>query len=962
MPKTYVSLDLETTGLNADGDAIIEVGALRFQGDQELESFSTFVNPGRGIPPFITELTGITDLDVAGAPPARRVLRDLTTFVGRDTVIGHNVQFDLGFLARHGVLTSNPSIDTFELAGILVPHAGRYSLAHLVDELGIDLPPQNHRALDDARMAMALFNALMGRAAQLPSDMLQEIVRLGEAMRWPAAAFFRDGLQMKARHGFSGGIGAQLAARRGGDAAGPLFLQEELADPLVPRDEPLLLDETQLRGWLAAGGPLARELPGYEPRPQQEEMMAAVAQAFNAGHHLLVEAGTGTGKSMAYLIPSLAWAVSNDQRVVVSTNTINLQEQLVEKDLPALASALPLEFRAALLKGRSHYLCRRQFQLLRQRGPSTDEEIRVLAKILLWLPNTLDGDGDGIFLPTPGERGVWRTISAENELCDPQNCPFYRDEGCFFYRARARAEGAHVLVINHALLLADMASENRVLPEYAMLVIDEAHHLERAATDALRFNVERQQVQFLIETLVVDRPHLPSLVEEVMGVTERLPRKAIDIFREYLGRIEDAAGRTRLQMLEFFDAVAEFLEAHKTGGEDAYAIRLRLTQSLRTQPGWDDVEIAWDQTAPSLHALVDGLNRLSQALEEIAAVDSGDWEIPRLRVSGALRQLGEVESQLHHMIAEPEANGIYWLESERNSGLLTLNSVPLKVGPLIRKQIFDKNRSVIMTSATLRVAGTFDYMRERLEATDADELTVGSPFDYGSSALLYLITDVPEPGQPGHQKAVERTLQSLFQATQGRGMALFTAYSQLQATAQAITGPLSRQQITVYTQGTGSSRAQLLENFRRGNRAVLLGTRSFWEGVDVAGDALSCLAIVKLPFDVPNDPVVAARAETYDDSFNAYMVPEAILRFMQGFGRLIRTRSDRGIVVVLDRRLVTKAYGKRFLDSLPGPAVRKGTAEALSAIAAKWLAGEPLPPVDPEAPRPRVPVFEEPPW
>jgi DNA polymerase-3 subunit epsilon/ATP-dependent DNA helicase DinG len=415
-------------------------------------------------------------------------------------------------------------------------------------------------------------------------------------------------------------------------------------------------------------------------------------------------------------------------------------------------------------------------------------------------------------------------------------------------------------------------------------------------------------------------------------------------------------------MLEFFDAVAEFLEAHKTGGEDAYAIRLRLTPALRTQPGWDDVEIAWDQAAPSLHALVDGLNRLSQALEEIAAADAGDWEIPRLRVSGALRQLGEVESQLQHMIAEPEANGIYWLESERNSGLLTLNSVPLKVGPLIRKQIFDKNRSVIMTSATLRVAGTFDYMRERLEATDADELTVGSPFDYGSAALLYLVTDVPEPGQPGHQKAVERTLQSLFQATQGRGMALFTAYSQLQTTAQAITGPLSRQQITVYTQGMGSSRAQLLENFRRGNRAVLLGTRSFWEGVDVVGEALSCLAIVKLPFDVPNDPIVAARAETYDDSFNAYMVPEAILRFMQGFGRLIRSRTDRGVVVVLDRRLVTKAYGKRFLESLPGPAVRRGTAESLPAMAAKWLAGEPLPPAEPEAPRPRVPVFEEPPW
>ncbi len=964
MAKTYVSLDIETTGLDPLRDAIIEIGALRFDGDQVLETFSTFVNPGRKIPLFVIELTGITNADIENAPGGRQATYKLAEFVGRDPVVGHNIGFDLAFLRQHNILRGNPTIDTFDLAGILVPHAGRYSLAHLVRELAIDLPEQKHRALDDAMMAHALFMALMRRAAQLPQQTLQEIVQLGQRIQWGPSYFFRDAQYVHQRQGFSGGIGAQLASKRGGDAAGPLFdAHDAVYEPLEPRQELRPIDLDALTALLDDDGPLAATFEAYEYRQQQVEMLQAVGRAFNESQHLLVEAGTGTGKSLAYLLPAIEWAVQNRQRVVISTNTINLQEQLANKDLPELAKAL-YDFKYLVLKGRSHYLCRQQFQAFRRRGPATEDEMRVLAKVLLWLPNTLDGDGDGLFLPTGPEQAVWYTISAANEACDPEHCSFYQSERCFFYRARARAEGAHILIVNHALLLADIAVQNRVLPEYELLVVDEAHHLEHATTEALRYTVSWPMMQRAFVDLLSSRQNFPSLLETVLGLAEGQPRKIAAVLQEAVLRIQDVAERLQHQLEGLFSAVETFLDEHAEQN-DNYSSRLRMTRKLRAEMAWSDVVRAWSQVAPHFATCVDALSQLVGGLDELTSAEILGFDIVRARLLGITRQLGEARYQLEQFIVNPQENVIYWLEAQNNNPF-TFNAVPLHVGALIREHLFNKKRSIILTSATLRVEGSFDYMRERLGAQKTEELAVGSPFDYQSAALLYVVTDVPEPRHPSYQQIVEQTLIDLFRATQGRALALFTAYTQLKATAQAITGRLAQDGITVYAQGTGSSRAQLLDNFRRGEKAVLLGTRSFWEGVDVPGEALSCLVIVKLPFDVPNDPIVAARAEGYEDPFNEYMVPEAILRFTQGFGRLIRTATDQGIVVVLDQRVLTKRYGRRFLDSLPDPRLRYGTRAQLPDIARRWLAGDPLP-VEADngstfAEGWAVPPPEDPPW
>jgi len=936
MAQTYVALDLETTGLDAERDAIIQVGAIKFRGDEKLDDYSTFVNPGRRIPLEVTELTGIRDEDVADAPPLRAVLPRLARFVGQCPIVGHSVGFDLAFLRRHSDAFRNENLDTFELAAVLLPHAEQYSLTALTRVLGgkIDRP---HRAPEDAQATWRLFQALLHLAAGLPPRLLQEIVRHGEHAGWPATPFFRAALEEAALHP---PVRRAYPGPRPGPVE-PLSVPPEMARPLQPSDRRAVLDVDQLAAILEQGGPLEAHFPAYEYRPQQVAMLRRVAQALNRDEHLLVEAPTGVGKSLAYLIPAACWAVQNGERVVVSTNTINLQEQLYRKDLPELAHVLPFKFKATVLKGRSHYLCPARLQAMRRRSPTSADEARVLAKVLVWQTISPDGDGDEVFLPNPVEQAIWRQLSAENEGCDPERCRTYHSGGCHFYRARRAAEASHLVIVNHALLLADIAVQNRALPDFTRLIVDEAHHLEAATTNGLSVQIDRTGLQRLLNEVgwVSNAGRVAGLLGDVIGACRRarLGGEAMERMELFVGKLGLATQRAARQLDAFFDLLEEFVREQRGNQESKFVFRMRVTRSLRVQPAWDAVEIAWDDANVPLKAVVDRLERLAGGLEELSGLDIPYSDDLQAQILGAARRLAEVQGHLNQMITQPSLSMVYWLAFNSQRGHLSLHAAPLHVGPLLEEHLFHKKDTVVLTSATLRTGSSFDFLRERLHAWDADELAVDSPFDYRSSTLVYLIDDIPEPGKPGYQRAVEQGMEALFRATQGRALALFTSYSQLRATYRAIQAPLAQAGIVVQAQGAGISRRQLLDDFRTGERRVLLGTRSFWEGVDVAGEALSCLAIAKLPFSVPTDPIFAARAETFDNPFIEYAVPEAILRFLQGFGRLIRTRTDRGVVVIFDRRLLSKSYGSLFLESLPGPAVRRGSLAQLPTVAANWL-------------------------
>ena len=939
--RIHVAVDLETTGLDPERDAIIEIGAVKFRGDEVLGTWSNLVNPGRPIPYQIEQLTGITNQDVRKAPPLRSLTRPFAHFVGQHPIVGHNVRFDLGFLQRQGLLRENLPIDTFELASILMPHTARYSLGRLADTLGIQFATR-HRALDDAKATMLLFLALLEQASQLDLKIIQEINRAAVHSRWPLHQVFQDLEQDRARYAFAGSIGQQLMAKGTLDGRGSVSLffdDEEKVKPLQPSRHPQPLDETALIELLEEGGLLARTFPGYEYRPQQIQVLQAVADAFNESQHLLVEAGTGIGKSLAYLLPAIYFAVQNGERVVISTNTINLQEQIYNKDIPTLQEILPFEFHAALVKGRSNYVCQRRLDIFRRNRRLNAQEMRLLAKVLVWLPSTTTGDRSELFLPTYAEQALWHHISAEAETCSLDRCRYRQKGQCFFYRAHQKAESAHLIIVNHALLLSDVAVQNRVLPPYRYLVVDEAHHLEAATTHQLSFTTDQRTLERLLNDISQEpgAGNHTGYLEQLLRMTRRpVPEAIFAKIEEVVRELRHRVALAKRHLYDFYDEMKVFLRNHATGSQ-AYDKRLRLTSGLRVQPDWVNIETIGDNLCADLYHLGERLEKLAGGLTELEEFDIPNLEDLAQDLRGLVHGVQEQHEQLNAMVFEPSSQGIYWARLAANSQNVSLHAAPLHVGSLVQEHLFYAKESVILTSATLRTDDDFLFIKERLGAEDADELAVGSPFDFERQAILFLPTDIPEPNQPQYQKAVEQALTPLILAVRGRTLVLFTSYRQLRATHQAIARPLANADIAIFAQGSGTSRAQLLENFRTTERSVLLGTRSFWEGIDVLGPALSCLVIARLPFSVPNDPIFAARAETFDDPFGQYSVPETILRFRQGFGRLIRSTTDRGIVVVLDKRVLTKRYGEKFLNSLPPCKIVRTPLSELPYTAAQWI-------------------------
>ena len=926
-----IALDIETTGLEPHRDAIIEIGAVCFDGERVIGRWQSLINPQRLVPPMITQLTGITNEMVRDAPPIQAVIGEFADFVGDFPVVGHNVSFDLSFLKIHLPFDANPVNDTFEIAAVLLPTAPRYSLNALVDRLGLEnLNP--HRAQEDAEATLGVFRKLHELARGLPVHLTAEIVQSSKNIYWEAGWFFKELLKEQSK----GPVRAKETRQRD---YGVLFdaPSEILSQPLKPNPELIPLDLEETTAVLSPGGPFSQYLENFESRKEQLDMLQVVSEALTNSRHILVEAGTGIGKSFAYLVPAALWSTRNNIRVVISTNTLNLQDQLIHKDIPDLKNALNLELRAAVLKGRVNYLCPRRLEALRHRKPRDGHELRLLAKVLVWLQQGGSGELVELNLTGPAEKEVWTRISAQDETCSAEVCLNRMGGICPYFKARQTALTSHIVVVNHALLLSDVVANNRVLPEYKYLIVDEGHHLEDASTNALSFRVTRSDVDRLFNELgssssgILARM-LASLKQFIKPADSALAAQTVD-------KITDLAFRAENDFRKFFITIDDFLQQERSGDEvGEYGQQVRVIPATQHQPLWDEVEITWDSVSRPLDTLLRMLDNLIQYLADETQLNTEEKEDLIGDLSSAVRRLKEIHQRINEIVFELDNNTIYWIDLDPRYDRLSLIFAPLHIGPLMENYLWHTKESVVITSATLTANNSFDYIRSRLNADEADELMLGSPFDYENSALLFLPTDMPEPIDfRNFQRFVERAILQTAKATDGRMLALFTSYRQLLATSRVISPLLAKEGIQVYEQGTGASTSSLLESFRETDRAVLLGTRSFWEGVDIPGEALSILIIVKLPFDVPSDPIIASRAETFENPFSQYTLPEAILRFRQGFGRLIRTQSDRGVVAVLDRRVRSKHYGQYFLQSLPDCHIVESTIEDLPETSARWI-------------------------
>ncbi len=947
---TFVVVDLETTGLDPEKDQIIEIGAIKFEDGEETEVFEELINPGRAIPDFITRLTGISDEDVKDKPTIDEVFPRLDRFIGGAAFVGQQVNFDASFLEYHYrkmhndferwedkmqrfKYVSNLRLDTLFLARIFLPFNPSFKLGALAKQFGYDLE-NAHQAVQDARATGHVFLELIDRALTANNQVLINIINLLYPNSVRAKSFFVPVLNFKkARKLNISGKSLLDDVQHVQQFYNEIGEVEPSEYRTTEEPETKPVDNKEILSYFKPHGKLSQLIDRYELRTQQQEMAEAVSQAFNESKFIIAEAGTGTGKSMAYLIPAVEWAARNrsgGQRIIVSTNTKNLQEQLFFKDIPVVFSASGGKFKAVLLKGRANYLCLEKWHSVMtdmNQRISQDERTRVLP-LVLWVEETRTGDiAENAGFQVERNIGLWSKFIAESSYCPGRSCKYYKE--CFLMKARDNARKADVVVVNHSLLFSDLASNHSILDEYRNLIVDEAHNIESAAADYLGVRVSFWNFRNIYHKLYEEEPKRTGALQQLefrlsKGRADEQTTKGI---LSQSRKIKDLSLQLKERTLIFYNEFSRLIrQRYLMNGKPAndenrvrYFKNFKYFKDLSLQI--EDMQKILSRLRAELGRFIDDLSDLKEELFEFQ--DQLTRELIAIRTD-----LVELTDAFIFCLKAEQDKYVFWLEIPRSekSNDIIMHGVPLNIAELLKKRLFDHLDTAVFTSATLAVNNSFDYFASRiglnlLENKQRIEKLLGSPFNFEEQLMLGVADYLPDPRNANFPEELAEDIRRIHSAHRTGMLVLFTSYGLLNRVYDILKPHFDAERIILLAQGKSGSRTNMINQFKEYRDSVLFGTDSFWEGIDVPGEALELLYIPKLPFDVPSDPVIAARMEEIKkrggNPFFEYSVPEAVIRFRQGFGRLIRSKNDFGAVIVGDNRLSRMQYGKQFLNSLP---------------------------------------------
>jgi DNA polymerase III epsilon subunit family exonuclease len=980
--RIYIAIDTESTGLEPDTGEIIEVAVLRFRLEPEgrvrvLDEWQTLIKPQHPIPYKITNLTGIAPADVEHAPSFAQVREKLRTLLGNYTLVGHSVESDVGFLRRQNFEVQNPTLDTYELATLVLPQQGNYSLKAVAEALAVQ-ESGAHRALADARMTMNVFGALVGRIEALPTEVLQEVVRTAGRMvnQWSMRGLFQEALDLvqaeEASSGAVSNLGALLKMKlaqqpAANDNLGFLFLaQEEKPLPLVSKPlEPSVFEQltnrvaVPIRDAFADKKHILLETPGDAPGDEDERnrgmVIAAVEKARREGRCVVLSAGTENKRErlLRHVVPE------------IQTQLAGLEGG--DSGGKRRRGETAQSFKATTVKNQQNYLCLRRWETFRALPALTDDELKLLIRVLVWLPNTINGDCTELRI-SPNDR-LWARINSLPGLCTPELCNQEDHPRCFYYRAKDRAAASHVVIADQSLVLADLVGQAGTLPSTNWIIIDDAHHLEDEASRQFGTVITPYQLFNFLDWLsravtwkpeggnertgflhTVDRYYrtdAPDDIKTLINTIAEEAAKQVDYAREAAGNFMRELGYMLAQ------------QNQTSGVADG---RIRLDQKFRNGALWAESVGMWE----GFHTQWEELYyRLTELSDEIDGVYTHFDKIDELEtdLDYYVKQCDYFLTRMAAAFETGESGQIFWMGGTRlhanssaaqavvgdaapEKAAVSIYSAPLLVGPVLEQRLFNKIESVALVSTTLSTETDFSFVKDVLGIDHSTPLEVRlSPTRNYKSTLLYLPPDMPEPNQPGYQKTVDGQIMELAQRTPGRMVAVFSSNSALRLTYKAIQRPLEGQKILVLGQGLDGSRRSMMHRFRATERAVMLTSLNFWETADLQGDddeeagLFNLLVITKLPFDPPTDPLFAARIEgkLYDRPFEQYSLPRTILRFRQAFDRLLVAQPERSAVVMLDSRLITKSYGSQFLNSLPPLTHHRDALGLLSRTVTDWL-------------------------